>query len=131
MNRLTVCACGKVYDDASWARLRYLGIQSAPDLPDVELRNCRCGSTLGREVIVLGPICHGCGLPAHAERCGDGTTPECAVPPQIAATPDCTTTPSHLRVRAAREEWAGRSLAPSEEFFLGVLQYADTERPAR
>ena len=46
------CACcGRRYSDAEWQELWHVGIQDL-GLPDVtsELKNCRCSSTLAREV---------------------------------------------------------------------------------
>lgn len=45
-----VCACcGRPYTAADWARLEAIGTQRVPGAPDVELRNCGCGTTLGIE----------------------------------------------------------------------------------
>jgi hypothetical protein len=37
-------------DTAEWSRLPLVGTQPTDDGPDLELRNCPCGSTLAREV---------------------------------------------------------------------------------
>lgn len=44
-----VCACGHAISEEEWETLRYIGIQSVPPsfgMPDLELRNCVCGSTI-------------------------------------------------------------------------------------
>lgn len=41
-----VCGCGAVYDATSWRALPYVGVQRLDDEPDLELRNCVCGSTI-------------------------------------------------------------------------------------
>jgi len=44
-----VCACGNRISEEAWEQLRYVGVQKVPpsfDMPDMELRNCTCGSTL-------------------------------------------------------------------------------------
>jgi len=52
------CSCGKEYDKDSWSDLDYLGIQRWPssknaELPDLEQRNCSCGSTRSVELGLL------------------------------------------------------------------------------
>ena len=37
-------------DDRAWRALTFIGVLQMDDEPALELRNCRCGSTLGREV---------------------------------------------------------------------------------
>ena len=44
-----VCkCCGRAHDSDTWAALHFVGVQ--PGEPDLELRNCLCGSTLALEV---------------------------------------------------------------------------------
>ncbi len=41
--------CNKTYDADAWEKLSYVGVQKGdPDIevPDLEMRNCSCGSTL-------------------------------------------------------------------------------------
>lgn len=50
------CGCGKVYTEASWKELHFVGLQPTTDDNDrpfnLELRNCRvCGTTLACEEI--------------------------------------------------------------------------------
>jgi hypothetical protein len=41
------CACGIVHSGAAWLALPFVGMQDGgPDFGPLELRNCRCGSTL-------------------------------------------------------------------------------------
>jgi hypothetical protein len=43
------CACGHIISEIEWETLRYVGVQKVPPafgMPDLELRNCVCGSTL-------------------------------------------------------------------------------------
>lgn len=42
----TCRACGTSFDAAAWAALEYKGVQNFDDLEPLELRNCRCGSTI-------------------------------------------------------------------------------------
>jgi hypothetical protein len=47
------CACGRDYTKGEWGELEYVGlIPAVPEVkePAIELRNCRCGSTIGVEV---------------------------------------------------------------------------------
>ena len=47
------CACGAVHDAARWAALEMVGRHhddEFPVFPDLELRNCICGSTLAIKV---------------------------------------------------------------------------------
>lgn len=37
-------------DPAAWQALHFVGIQDGAGGPDLELRNCRCGSTLAIEL---------------------------------------------------------------------------------
>jgi hypothetical protein len=39
------CACGRHYTPEQWATLPYVGRSTMAGL-DLELRNCRCGSTI-------------------------------------------------------------------------------------
>lgn len=43
-------SCGGSYTIDDWEKLQYVGVQKAGDLaseiPDLELRQCKCGSTL-------------------------------------------------------------------------------------
>jgi hypothetical protein len=42
-----VCTCcGMVISAETWRALRYVGVQEIDDEPDMELRNCECGTTL-------------------------------------------------------------------------------------
>jgi hypothetical protein len=42
-----VCTCcGTVLSAEAWRALRCIGVQELPDEPDLELRNCECGTTL-------------------------------------------------------------------------------------
>lgn len=43
------CACGAVYDGHAWARLPLVGLH-VDDEESIELRNCRCGSTIAVEL---------------------------------------------------------------------------------
>jgi hypothetical protein len=46
---LKVCrCCGRAHDAEKWQALHLVGIQESE--PDLELRNCLCGSTLALEV---------------------------------------------------------------------------------
>lgn len=48
---LVTCACGRSYTYETWHALRLVGTQPAlEDVPELELRDCLCGSTIGREV---------------------------------------------------------------------------------
>lgn len=56
MPLVKTCRCGKSYDAHAWRALTYVGVQPGgpadehgPAYPDVELRNCSCGSTLAVE----------------------------------------------------------------------------------
>jgi hypothetical protein len=43
------CACGHEISEAEWETLHYVGLQKVPadyGIPDLELRNCVCGSTI-------------------------------------------------------------------------------------
>lgn len=40
------CGCGRLYTAEAWQALPYVGVQRLDDEPDLELRNCACGSTL-------------------------------------------------------------------------------------
>lgn len=41
------CACGRRYGESAWERLYYVGIhRDERPYPDLELRNCVCGSTI-------------------------------------------------------------------------------------
>lgn len=43
---VVVCECGRSYTEAQFVELRFVGIQTWDDgSPDMELRNCVCGST--------------------------------------------------------------------------------------
>lgn len=44
--------CGRAYDRAAWARLRFIGLQ-ADDVEVLEMRDCACLSTLA---VVLAPV---------------------------------------------------------------------------
>lgn len=44
------CGCGLVHDHAAWSALPYVGDMHDEDVV-LELRNCRCGSTLAIEVV--------------------------------------------------------------------------------
>jgi hypothetical protein len=45
------CGCGVEHNALSWSRLPPRGVQRLDGLgPDIELRNCSCGSTLGIEL---------------------------------------------------------------------------------
>ena len=46
-----VCGCGTVHDSVQWRALSSVGVQDDPEEP-LELRQCRCGSTIAR---VLSP----------------------------------------------------------------------------
>ena len=49
------CACGAVITEDEWETLPYVGVQKVPPdygMPDLELRNCHCGSTIS--VVVPG-----------------------------------------------------------------------------
>jgi hypothetical protein len=48
---LKTCACGLVYDVDTWRELAFVGVhREGGGYPDLELRNCSCGSTLCLEV---------------------------------------------------------------------------------
>lgn len=63
------CACGATYTEAEWRALRFVGYTYNPaddEHPDelvVEMRDCHCGSTLGRETAGLA-----CVLADHERR---------------------------------------------------------------
>ena len=42
------CGCGAVHTEEQWENLSYVGIQHSglDDFPDLEMRNCTCGSTM-------------------------------------------------------------------------------------
>jgi hypothetical protein len=42
------CGCGVKISEDDWEKLKYVGVQKTglDGIPDLELRNCRCGSTL-------------------------------------------------------------------------------------
>jgi len=44
------CGCGATYTIDQWSRLRYVGEMGDGDGGVLELRDCRCGSTLARPV---------------------------------------------------------------------------------
>ncbi len=46
------CLCGETFTADEWAGLRLVGVQDGggDGFPDVELRDCHCGSTLGIEL---------------------------------------------------------------------------------
>lgn len=48
------CACGVVHLASSWSTLDYCGVMKGiageAEFPDLELRNCACGSTLAVEL---------------------------------------------------------------------------------
>ncbi|HSO32662.1 MAG TPA: hypothetical protein VLT33_09100 [Labilithrix sp.] len=41
-----VCRCGASWSPASWATLTLVGYADGAEDGELELRNCRCGSTL-------------------------------------------------------------------------------------
>lgn len=42
-----MCSCGRSYNKAEWLKLEYVGLHRDPyPYPDLELRNCICGSTI-------------------------------------------------------------------------------------
>lgn len=56
------CACGATYTEHDWNALRFVGYSvNFPDAehPDdlaLEMRDCRCGSTIARETTVAGTL---------------------------------------------------------------------------
>ena len=48
-----VCSCSASYNELSWEQLEYVGVQRSEfdGMPDLELRNCRCGSTITVRVL--------------------------------------------------------------------------------
>jgi hypothetical protein len=48
------CACGFEYTEEQWETLRYVGVQKSglDGIPDLELRTCRCKSTIA--IVVPG-----------------------------------------------------------------------------
>lgn len=49
------CGCGLQYSAEAWSKLRFVGIQTIPassraPAEALELRDCHCGSTIGRRV---------------------------------------------------------------------------------
>lgn len=48
---MKTCSCGRSHSLASWRDLPYVGIQRVDGEPDLELRNCACGSTLAIELV--------------------------------------------------------------------------------
>ena len=44
------CACGRVYTPEQWLALPLCGRMHLPDGTDVELRNCKCGSSLAMRI---------------------------------------------------------------------------------
>lgn len=51
--------CGADHDHESWAELPCLGIQDGAGGPDLEVRNCACGSTLMVSVQALAEVSDG------------------------------------------------------------------------
>jgi hypothetical protein len=48
---LKTCACGLGYDVDAWRGLVFVGVhREGGGYPDLELRNCSCGSTMAVEV---------------------------------------------------------------------------------
>ena len=53
------CGCGLVHDESRWLELPFVGYQDFPAVAELqaerlELRNCRCGSTLAIRVCLDG-----------------------------------------------------------------------------
>jgi len=51
------CGCGRTHTPSVWPTLEYVGVQpgfpedeDGPAIPDCEMRNCPCGSTLAVEM---------------------------------------------------------------------------------
>ncbi len=52
------CLCGACYWPATWSALPFVGMLDVADPLPIELRNCRCGSTIAVEGSAL-PTRHG------------------------------------------------------------------------
>lgn len=53
------CSCGAAYSAETWAMLHFVGLQDDGDGGELELRDCRCASTLAIELppVPGGPSC--------------------------------------------------------------------------
>lgn len=47
--------CGARHHASDWLRLKYVGVQS-DDVESLELRNCRCGTTLAVVIHAHAPV---------------------------------------------------------------------------
>lgn len=105
---VTRCACGAAYDVEQWAALGYVGEQEWAPAEWIELRNCVCGSTLGRRILRApqgGKEEHG-----HMAEIIALTL---ALTPFCPGGKPCTVSEeqeSALRIAAARPEWALQTL---------------------